>query len=196
VEPEPSQEFLAALIDGLKPSRDREFLQSLINERDRQYDTRFKAAEDAVTTALAAQEKAVNAAFLASEKAVLKAEQAQKEYNERSNEFRGQLDDQASTLMPRTESTAVSKAIEEKIAAHVMTSKNEMEAIKNSFERQHDAQQADILALREARSAGTGKDLARQGYIEERRSSLALVVSVVFGVLAFGVADAAFFKHP
>jgi hypothetical protein len=36
------------------------------------------------------------ASFEASEKAIVKAENAQRDYNVRSNEFRGQLDDQAS----------------------------------------------------------------------------------------------------
>src|ERR1700722_3073367 len=70
----------------------REYLVSIIEERDRLYDMRFKASETAVNAALAAQEKAVTAAFTASEKAIVKAEDAQKDYNNRSNEFRGQLD--------------------------------------------------------------------------------------------------------
>src|SRR6202035_5755903 len=98
--------------------RSSDFYERISEERDRQYDQRFRAAEIAVSAALSAQEKAVAAAFLASEKAIIKAqeaqgdaflasekaiikaEEAQKDYNLRSNEFRGQLDDQAKTLMP------------------------------------------------------------------------------------------------
>jgi hypothetical protein len=92
-------------------------LKEIVNERDRLYLNNFKASEVAVAAALAGSEKAVNAAFLASEKAVLKAEQAQKEYNERSNEFRGQLDDQAKMLMPRAEADSRFLSIEEKIGS-------------------------------------------------------------------------------
>ncbi len=95
----------------------REFLVSIIEERDRLYDMRFKASETAVNAALAAQEKAVTAAFLASEKAIVKAEDAQRDYNIRSNEFRGQLDDQAKTLMPRLEAATLFKSYEDKLEA-------------------------------------------------------------------------------
>jgi hypothetical protein len=104
----------------------RDYFLALMEERDRLYDTRFKASETAmnaqfkasetaVNAALAAQEKAVAAAFLASEKAIVKAEDAQRDYNIRSNEFRGQLDDQAKTLMPRMEASTLFKSYEEKL---------------------------------------------------------------------------------
>ena len=81
----------------------RDFMQRLVDERDKQYDARFRTAEIAVTVAFAAQKESTANAFLASEKAIVKAEEAQRAYNERSNEFRGQLDDQAKMLMPRSE---------------------------------------------------------------------------------------------
>lgn len=90
-------------------------LRTSVDDRDRLYSSQFKASEIAVNAALAAQEKAVAAAFLASEKAIVKAEDAQKDYNQRSNEFRGQLDDQAKTLMPRVETMGLFKAIDERI---------------------------------------------------------------------------------
>lgn len=64
----------------------------------------LRAADQlAVAAALSAAEKAVAAALVASEKAVNKAEVAQANINVNQNEFRGQLKDQASTLMPRNE---------------------------------------------------------------------------------------------
>jgi hypothetical protein len=78
-------------------------LKELVDERDRRYTEKFDAQEKATALALAYQKEAVTNAFTASEKAIVKAEEAQKAYNERSNEFRGQLDDQAKMLMPRTE---------------------------------------------------------------------------------------------
>jgi len=69
-------------------------IESILAERHRMYEHRFDASEEAVKAALSAQEKLMSAAFAASEKAIVKAEEAQRDYNVRSNEFRGQLDDQ------------------------------------------------------------------------------------------------------
>ena len=95
-----------------------ERVEQFLLERDRRYEERYVAQEKAVLAALAAQEKLTNAAFASAEKAVAKAEDAQKDYNARSNEFRGQLDDQAKTLMPRTEAltqyAALDKRLEER----------------------------------------------------------------------------------
>lgn len=113
-----------AIKDDVKTQRDDftrrleaeiDTLRRLMDERDRLYMTRFQSSDTAVDRALAAQEKAVAAAFLASEKAIIKAEDAQREYNIRSNEFRGQLDDQAKTLMPRPETLTMFSSTEEKI---------------------------------------------------------------------------------
>jgi len=137
---------MAAPVESTKQRADREILERIIEERDRLYDMRFRAGEIAVNAALAAQEKAVNAAFLASEKAIIKAEEAQREYNVRSNEFRGQLDDQAKLLMPRSEANAVFAATNEKI----------------------DAIRKEVASLREYRSGIESKGISQRemmGYI-------------------------------
>lgn len=95
----------------------RDFMQRVLEERDRQYDARFRAFDIAVTAGFAAQKESVANAFSASEKAIIKAEEAQRAYNERSNEFRGQLDDQAKMLMPRSEATALIRSLEDKLQA-------------------------------------------------------------------------------
>src|ERR1700738_4168097 len=96
-------------------------LAAIIAERDRQYAQRFEAQQKAVDAALAAQDKATAAAFAAAEKAVVaalaaqekattaafnaanaavaKAEIANEKRLDGVNEFRGQLKDQAATLM-------------------------------------------------------------------------------------------------
>lgn len=143
--------------ESVKQRADREILERIIDERDRLYDMRFRAAEIAVNAALAAQEKAVTAAFLASEKAIIKAEEAQKDYNVRSNEFRGQLDDQAKMLMPRTESIGLHKSTAEKI-----------EDVRNFFDSRFEAQSHEIASLRESRSMIEGRGLSQReitGYI-------------------------------
>jgi hypothetical protein len=163
---------------------ERAHILRLIDERDRLYMTKFEATIHARQEAFTAQDKAVTAAFLASEKAVLKAEQAQKEYNERSNEFRGQLDDQAKTLMARTETLSMFKAVEEKLQAHVSTAHNDLEMAKASTEKQLDMLQAEIVSLRETRSAGGAKDAAADASRSQRNWTIGLIVAIALGVLA------------
>ncbi len=155
----------------------RDYLEQLINERDRLYDIRFRAAETAVTAALSAQEKATASAFSASEKAVLKAEDAQKDYNQRSNEFRGQLDDQAKTLMPRAEVQQIMKSVEEKL-----------DGLKATHEKDVDILRTEIAGLRESRSLVVGKDTALDSVHVQKNWSMGIVVAVVLAVGGWGVA--------
>jgi hypothetical protein len=92
-------------------------LRDVVDERDRLYKERDESRKTAVDAALQAAKEKTSDAFIASEKAIVKAEDAQREYNARSNEFRGQLDDQAKTLLPRNEADARFKAIEASIEA-------------------------------------------------------------------------------
>jgi hypothetical protein len=152
---EPSQRELVVQVDALEGliSKNDSALRDLLaerdrvlTERDRRYEDRFKAlevnigdrfkaAETAVGAALAANKELTNASFVASEKAIGKAETAQADYNVRSNEFRGQLDDQAKTLMPRAEAQVQFKAYDEKV----------------------DQLRKDIASLRESRSEVGGQ---------------------------------------
>lgn len=150
-------------------------IKEIINERDRLYDTRFKAAETAVSAALAAQEKSTSTAFQASEKAVLKAEDAQKDYNQRSNEFRGQLDDQAKTLMPRNEAQAMFKSFEEKL-----------EVLKSTHERDQALARTDIGNLRESRSVTVGETTTMRevkGDSQWRTGTIIVVAVAVIEIL-------------
>jgi len=67
-------------------------LRSLMDERDRRYEERFKATDEKTSLALTSSEKAVAKAEIATEKRF-----------DSVNEFRGQLKDQAATLIPRAE---------------------------------------------------------------------------------------------
>jgi hypothetical protein len=172
-----------------------EFFGRIMAEMDRRYDERFggvnerfTAAGTAVTAALAAQEKAVAAAFLASEKAIVKAEDSQKDYNERSNEFRGQLDDQAKMLMPRMETTALLKAMDDKIESVKIYSEAKIDALKLSIEKSIDAMSKEIAGLRESRSEGSGKETAHDARTGQANWLIGLVVSGVIGITAIAVA--------
>lgn len=72
-----------------------------------------------LTERMAAADKATQAAFAASEKAITKAEQAQSDYNNRSNEFRSSLDDQnklmSNTMIGRPEWSNAHEDVKRKI---------------------------------------------------------------------------------
>jgi ABC-type Na+ efflux pump permease subunit len=128
-------------------------------ERDRRYEERFKAAEEAVKAALVAAKELTAAAFASSEKAIVKAEDAQKSYNERTNELRGALNDQNKTLLPRNEADTRFAAIEEKV----------------------EEAKTGIASLRESRSEGSGKDEA----VEAARLAQRWVIGLAITVLLF-----------
>ncbi len=137
----------------------REKLEKLIDERDLNY-------KDRVQVAIAAQKALTDASFAASEKAVLKAEEAQREYNLRSNEFRGQLDDQAKTLMPRVETDGRFAALEAKL--------NEVKS--------------DVSDLRESRSAIGGKSAgisALWGFIIAAFGFIGTLIGIAGAIYAF-----------
>lgn len=162
----------------------REFLERILEERDRLYNIRFEEAKTAVNAALIAQKEAVTSAFAASEKAIIKAEDAQREYNARSNEFRGQLDDQAKTLMPRPETMALFRSIEDKMEAQRLSREKVDDSFNqvlsdirlatshllpiDTYEARHSELQRQVNDLRESRSEQGGKSLganALWGYI-------------------------------
>jgi hypothetical protein len=112
----------------------REYVERLLLERDKLHTALFEDIRASTTLLIQAQKEAVAAAFAASEKAIAKAEEAQQAYNERSNEFRGQLDDQAKLLMPRAETLSLLKAMDEKIEAMRLFLDSKLEAQRLSFE--------------------------------------------------------------
>ena len=126
----------------------REFIERIVDERDRQYDMRFRAAEIAVQAALLAQKEAVANAFVASEKAIIKAEEAQRDYNQRSNEFRGQLDDQAKLLMPRVEVVGLFKGIDDKFIFIQQSLETRMETQRISIEKNADTNMKTFADIR------------------------------------------------
>lgn len=131
---DPHATSIAVLEERIKALEDA--LAAALIAQEKAVAAALAAAEKAVQAALVAAEKAVSAAFAASEKAVLKAEEAQKEYNIRSNEFRGQLDDQAKTLMPRPETMTMFKATDDKLTG-----------IKVEIEKKIDLMRLDIQGI-------------------------------------------------
>lgn len=89
--------------------------RELMTERDVRYMGMFSASRDAVASALAAQKELTNGAFASSEKAIVKAEEAQKAYNQSHNDLARKMDDQSKATMPRTETESRFANVEEKI---------------------------------------------------------------------------------
>jgi hypothetical protein len=159
----------------------REYFTLWVTRLEKDMDGRFKASDEAVKAALAAQKELTATAFASSEKAIVKAEEAQREYNVRSNEFRGQLDDQAKLLITRTEAISRFETIDKR---------------GEETKLRHDAEIASLRAeignLRESRSEGVGsnislRDSRTQGNIDTSRMITIIIaaVGISVGIIEF-----------
>jgi hypothetical protein len=189
----------------------REFIERIVDERDRQYDMRFRAAEIAVQAALLAQKELTASSFAASEKAIIKAEEAQRDYNQRSNEFRGQLDDQAKMLMPRVEVIGLFKGIDDKFIFVQQSFDNRLETQRlsieknadgtlksladvrlamthfltlDAYETRHGELQRQVNELRELRSQAGGKTSGTQATMGTFFAVGAIIVSLTSALVA------------
>jgi len=141
-------------------------LRELMDERDRRYTGQFNDSKTAVSDALAAQKEKTATDFASSEKAIIKAEDAQRSYNERTNELRGALNDQNKTLLARTEAEARFKTIEDKI----------------------DEIKRDIVNLRESRADFRGGHVAEQQAGITQKWLIGLAVGVMLSMTGSGLA--------
>lgn len=135
----------------------REYLERVIEEKDKQYDMRFHAAEIALAAALEAQQKALYAALQAQKEAVNKSDIATETRFQSVNEFRSALSDLQSTLMPRAESMALLDAVNARSTVAQQNHDSRLESQRASFEKSVEALAKDITALREYRSSQSGK---------------------------------------
>ena len=109
-------------------------IEKFLEERDRRYDERFDAIERARESAFASQKQLTDAAFSASQKAVDKAEQAQKEYNARSNEFRDALNDANKNNIGRDEYHSGHQSLIDRLDADAIRLQEKFDDIKKSIE--------------------------------------------------------------
>ena len=154
---EPSLRELTVDMDGKVDTINEKIknLHNLIDERDRLYSERNDSQKVAVDAALAAAKEQTGASFASSEKAIVKAENAQNEYNARSNEFRATLADQAERLASKNELNTINSNLEDKISRH----------------------DEDIRILREAQSKNTGKDETKIVGKDDNRVLIAIIIS-------------------
>lgn len=104
--------------------------------------------------------------FSAMKESIIKAESAQTAYNERSNEFRGQLDDQAKRLMAREEALGKFAAYDEKL-----------EDCKKEINR-----------LREAQMEAAGRTVQRGENRQTAQWTVGQVLATLFAVAGFALA--------
>jgi nitrogen regulatory protein PII-like uncharacterized protein len=168
-----------------------------VDERDRLYLEKFRASEIAVAAAITASDKQTTASFASSEKAIMKAEEAQREYNVRSNEFRGQLDDQVKTLMPRTESQTLFKSYEDKledikkdivILRDQATSAVGIFVTRDAYQREHtslrESMDTRLKTLEAANNSNTGSSDRAGKDLAQRNWNIGTVIAILFGLTA------------
>lgn len=136
-----------------------------LTKSEKHYDDRFDEIKDATNKALASVREQTEAAFKANEKAIEKAEKAQTNYNERSNEFRGQLDDQAKRLMAREEALTKFSIYDEKI-----------EDLKR-----------DISKLREAQMEVGGRRVQQQENRQQTNWTIGQAITIALVIAGFVV---------
>jgi hypothetical protein len=90
-------------------------LHTLVLSNDRRYEERFVASQKALELGLAGTKSEISLALAAADRAVQKAEMATEKRFESVNEFRGTLDQQQRTLIPRTEVDVLVRGLDEKI---------------------------------------------------------------------------------
>lgn len=146
-----------------------ETIEKVAEERNRRYEDKFRGSDTAVAAALAASKELTSAAFASSEKAIIKAEEAQRESNAKSNEFRGQLSDQASTFMPRLEAESRINALAEKV------DDNKNDALKA------------INDLNKSRDVTLGGAASRHDSQIKTQWAITLAVSIFFALLGIAI---------
>jgi hypothetical protein len=146
----------------------REFLERIIDERDRLYAVRFEEAKTAVNAALIAQKESVTSAFLASEKAIVKAEEAQAAYNVAHNDLSRKLDEQNKATIPRPEINALFIGVDQKL-----------EAIRASLDKDIETLSTDIRSLRESRSETGGIKAGNREIIAYLIAGASIILALV-----------------
>jgi hypothetical protein len=124
--------------------------EKLMDERDRRYMDRFTAMDEKTSLALTSSKEAVQKAEIATEKRF-----------DSVNEFRGQLKDQAFTLLPRIEAEGRFGAQDDKLSSMAK----------------------DIISLRESRSEGAGAHGQRSESRQVSQWLIALVTGLVMALV-------------
>ena len=160
----------------------RAYFERLLDERDRQSGSALKGLREVLEAKLKALEDRLLTMFSSAQMAIEKSEAAQRDYNARSNEFRGQLDDQAKHLMPREETVTMFKSMTEKVdqlkdQIEQKVSRSVLDAYVSSITDQ-------ITTLREFRGSYAGGKQAAGEAQNRSQWVWAFAVSVVLSMLS------------
>jgi len=140
-------------------------LERFIDERDRRYEERFLAQQEAVTAALAAVAEQNRQAAVALKETMAKTELAQSVYNVSHNDLAKKMDadrqEVSRTMIPRAEYVISHEALIEKI----------------------DRIQADLQSLKEYKSELGGKEL--KGAADQSRQQW--VIGIIIGAISVSV---------
>lgn len=114
---EPTLRELTSELDGLRGLllAKLDSLRELIDERDRLYKERDESQHTAVAAALTAVKEQTTAAFAASKEAIQEAKKSQDAYNITHNDLVRKMDDQNKATMPRAETEARFRSLDEKV---------------------------------------------------------------------------------
>ncbi len=200
-------------------------ISAIMDERDRRYEQRFEAQERAVIVALdavnkefhehlaqvrvethaalKAAETAIAAALTASKEAVLKSEQATEKRFDSVNAFRGQLQDQASTFIPRAEAEQRISQVTEKLDTQAKTVSETFARVHSRLDltagvtkgldvttqledikRQIDGNTANIITEAGVRQGGTAAVQTRMQYSAGLYAAIGVGVSALSFLLA------------
>lgn len=110
---------VSAPLGGGTPSQDtvslKDYVLSLMGERDKANAAALEAQRNAITIALQAQEKALSAALAAANLATDKALVDADKWRENSNEWRASMNDRERKFLQRDEYLVAHKALEDKV---------------------------------------------------------------------------------
>ena len=162
----------------------RTFIERIFDERHRLYQAQIEALRENVLTVVSGQERAVSAAFASSQRAIDKAEAAQISHNAAQNEFRGQLRDQAASLMSRTESLSLHHAHELRMDSIESSTNGRMEAFRIAVEKMTDGLSKEIQGLRESRSESGGRRETQREGDQKHQWSVGVIIAILSALVA------------
>lgn len=160
-------------------------LEDKVEERDGLYKTMFAASKTAVETALTSVKESTASSFASSEKAIVKAEDAQRTYNQGHNDLSRKMEAQYKEMVPITEARIKWESIDKEMAE----TRRELATLRESQPRETSALRAELMkeigGLRESRSEGGGATTARHDFIDQRNWLVGIIVAIVLGLLGF-----------
>jgi hypothetical protein len=137
------------------------------------FEDKFSGLKEQVDVRFSGIEKNTAITFAASEKAIDKAEEAQKDKNVLMNEFRGQLSDQAATLMPRKEVEGMVDALRDRVDYKFESREKEVNAKLKEVDKRQDEE-------RKRGDLGEGKSTATSKYT----ATILVIISVLIGLIS------------